>query len=515
MKKKILLFSAMSLTMLAGCTDSSVTTAYDSDKPKAKITLAVVDGNSNEAIESAEVVSQFDDKASLSDEFGFVVYKKNEIGDYIFEVSKKDYSTTRVVIPVKENVSEKEVTRVPDVAVTVPLYKADVTVSGHVYYRDLETGNLEPASKVEVVLSYGNTTSTIDYSNIDFSGMTNQEIREFMAMASKSSLQSSINPSEIKVTTDSTGAYKFENVAEMVNFQVTVLQSKIDSKLYAVSRPVSSTGIRSGHKAMDMLILRADGEVPALLKTNTKKLEQNSALEFEFTLELEADSLEGNWVVKKGGSRVLTTASLSKDKKTVIIKPLSESWTKKAAYTVEGVAYTKDGMYVNVNENFSVGTVAVPGSASDLKVSLDTTDYDEGYGQYYNYLYNAQLMLKWKAPSKSDVDGYRIYYKSNEMDDFELFETVYDTTVSKTPIRSMSVLEDTSLVSLTFVVIAYNTAGESSVASAKQVTWKIPDISEEDDDDEDDDDEKKDDDDDDDEDDEDEDDEDEDEEDDE
>lgn len=489
MKKQILLFSAASMAFLAGCSDSSVTTAYDSDKANAKITLSIVDGNTNEALEGAEVKNQFSKKTSVSDESGFVVFKKNDIGEYIFDITKgEDYSTTRVVVPVKDNEGDKEVTRVPDVAVTVPLYKADVTVTGHVYYRDAKTGNLEPAPKVKVVLSYDNSSaSSYDLSGVDLTGMDADDLKALKFLM-EGGVTTSIYPSEVTVTTDSAGAYTFKNVAEMVNFRVSALQTKIDSKLYAGSRSVSGSGIRAGSKTLDMLVLVADGETPALLKTNLNKVEQNSSLEFQFTVELNKDSLEGHWIVTKSGSKVLTTVSLGSDKKTVIVKPLSESWSKKTSYEVIGEVYSKDGMRLAVDETFSVGSVDAPKGVSDLKVSLDTSDYLDSYGAVYNFRYNANLELKWKAPSKSEVDAYDIYYMTNEMDDYEFFASS-DTTFYNRSIGSISDLNDTNVVSMKFVVLARNAAGTSSAADAKSVTWKVPEIvDEEEDDDEDEDD---------------------------
>lgn len=440
------------MSLLAGCTsESTVTNAYEDAKAKANITLAIVDGNSNEAIDSAEVRSQFDDNTLYSDDGGFVVYKKKDIGGYVFDVSKEDYATSRVYISVEEK-GANDVARVPDVVKNVPLYKADVKVSGKVYYLDTKTGNMVPASKVEVVLSYSNSQSSAV----------------------------SIYPSEISAKTDSSGSYTFKNVAENVGFTVDVLQTKIDSKLYASTGAVDAEGVRSGSKIMDFIVMGVDGETPTLIGSNLSKIEQSTALEFDFSMELVADSLEGKWIVTKGGSKVLTTVSLSKDKKTVSVKPVSGSWSSKSNYQVEGTVYTKEGMFAPVSKSFSVGSVDIPKAASELKAKLDTTNYISSYGNYYNYMYNAMLKLTWKAPS-SEVDGYNIYYKTSEMDDFEYYAKT-DTNVYTRLISGLSFLSDTAVVSVSFIVLPYNAAGESSVASAKKVTWDVPEVKEDEED---------------------------------
>lgn len=474
MKKQVVLLSTAAMALLAACsTESTVTTAFEDAKTKGNITLAIVDGNSNKALDSAEVRSQFDDKTMYSDDAGFVVYKQKEIGGYVFDVTKEDYATSRVYVSVVET-GANDVSRVPNVVQNVPLYKADVKVSGKVYYRDAKTGNLIPAPKVKVVLSYGYTGSSVD------------EDGSYSLAASKAVSNVNIYPSELTDVTDSSGKYEFDNVAEMVGFTVDVLQSKIDSKLFSSTGAVGASAVRSGSKIMKNIVMNVDGEVPVLIGSNLDKIEQSSSLQFDFSMDLVADSLDGKWEVYKNGSRVLTTVSLSKDKRSVIVKPLSESWSTKTSYTVKGVVYTKEGMFTNVgNLSFSVGSVDVPKSVSDLKVKLDTSNYISSYGDRYNYEYNALLKLTWKAPS-GGVDGYNIYYMTSEMDDFEYYAEV-DTNIFSRSISSMYFLNDTSVVSVSFVVLPYNAAGEASVKEAKSVKWNVPEIKDDEDEDEDDD----------------------------
>ena len=228
--KKELLLSASAIAMMVACSDNTVVNSFDEAKAKAKITVTVLDGSSNETLDSAKVKPQFKNEASYTNSEGFVSYTKNEIGDYVFDISKKGYSTTRATVSVVET-GANDVSRVPDVVLTVPLYKADVTVKGKVYYRDRTTGNLIPAEKVKVVLSY--TSSATSSKTSDASLVSGLLKAEGSAVAPEPSFI--IYPSEVFATTNDKGEYEFTNVAEMVNFYVDVLQSKIDSKYYCRS----------------------------------------------------------------------------------------------------------------------------------------------------------------------------------------------------------------------------------------------------------------------------------------
>ena len=474
--KKQLLLSASALALVVGCSDNTVVNSYDEAKPKATITVSVLDGSSNEAIDSAKVKPQFEDEASYTDKEGFVAYEKNNIGAYVFDISKKGYSTTRATVSVVE-MGANDVSRVPDVVLTVPLYKADVTVKGKVYYRDRTTGNLIPASKVKVVLSYSGSAKPASSEPEEAESILGLTKSESKADAPKSEFI--IYPSEVFATTNDKGEYEFTNVAELVDFYVDVLQSKIDSKYYRSAGYVSTYGARAGSiKNMDEITMVADGEIPKLLNSNLDAIDDSTDLEFGFSTELDKDSIEGFWVVKKGASKVLTVATLSKDKKTITISPLSESWTHSDSYTVEGEVYSKDGVRITVSKVFSVGSVAVPKNVSDLKVKLDESAYDDNYSNLYNFQYNGYLKLSWKPnTSAKDIAGYNIYYKTDAMDDFIFFTQVAseDTTFTRA-ISTLPFVKDSSVTKASFIVLPYNGAGEPSVAKAKVATWTIPEI---------------------------------------
>ena len=472
MKKQIIyLFSAVSLALLAGCSsDSSVSTSFDDAKSKASITLAIVDGNSNEAVEGAEVKTSSSDEVSVTNERGYVIFEDKEIGQYVFEISKKDYASIRVVVDVEEK-GTGDVPRVPEVFELLPLYKTGVTVKGKIYYLDESSGKLVPAKKTKVMLSYANSDVAAD------------DDKSNGVLTKKVSVESPepsfiIYPSEVFATTNDKGEYEFTNVAELVTFRVDVLQSKIDSKYYRSAGYVQLSGARAGSiKNMEEITMVAESETLKLVSTNLGNIEDSTKLEFDFSTGLNADSIEGFWTVKKGGSKVLTNASLSKDKKVVTIAPLSDSWSHSDSYTVEGVVYGKDGTRMTVSKSFSVGSVAIPKHVSNPKVKLDESQYDADYPAYYNYMLNGRLKLSW-TPNSKDVAGYNIYYKTNVMDDFIFFAEVPDTVYSRS-ISTLSFLCDSSVKNVSFIILPYNGAGEPSVSKAKVVTWEIPEIKDE------------------------------------
>ena len=470
--KKELLLSASAIALMVGCSDT-VVNSYDEAKAKAKITVSVLDGSSNEAVDSAEVLAQFDKNPKFTDNNGFAIYKKNDIGAYVFDISKKGYSTTRATVSVVE-MGANDVSRVPDVVLTVPLYKADVTVKGKVYYRDRTTGNLIPAEKVKVVLSYSGSQNV----------QSDEEETDGVLMKKESSVETPepsfiIYPSEVFATTNDKGEYEFTNIAELVNFHVDVLQSKIDSKYYRSAGYVSASGARAGSiKNMEEITMVADGEIPKLLNSNVDAIDDSTELEFGFSTELDKDSIDGFWTVKKNGSaKVLTTATLSKDKKVITIAPLSESWSHGDSYTVEGEVYSKDGVRITVSKSFSVGSVAVPKHVTNPKVKLDESAYDDNYSATFNYQFNGALKLTWSANNK-DVSGYNIYYKTDAMDDFMFFAESPDTVYTRA-INNLAFLSDSSVTKVSFIILPYNGAGEPSVAKAKTITWTVPEIKDE------------------------------------
>lgn len=439
--KKILV-PAAAIAMLAACSDNTVVNSFEEAKCKGKITLSVMDGDANTPVAGASVRSQYSAATEKTDSSGYVVFDNNDIGGYIFEVSKSGYATVRSYVSVEET-GANDVSRVPDVVQTIPMYKAGVTVSGNVYYRDAETGNLNPAKNVTVILSYP---------------------------------EASIFPSEIEMKTGKDGSYKFEDVAEKVEFSIETVQSTIDEKIYIPENSVSAVGVRTGSsKDMDMLVLKRDSKAPHFLSSNLSKMDTDKNIELTFSTALDADSLLNNWTVKRNGYAVLTTQSLSKDKKTVVIEPVSGSWSDDASYTVNGVAYSKEGGKVVYSDVFTIGSVALPGQVSNLKVFVDTTGYDPEIEEDYGYsdselLAMMNLNLTWKAPT-GDVDTYEIYYKTDESNDFVQFTYTSSTSYSETLTNLPSSI--TSAEKVSFYVLPKNKTGMANPEEAKPVSWTV------------------------------------------
>jgi len=435
--KKTFIFSAAIIATLTACSDD-VVNSYSEAKSTGKLTVSVIDGNSREPIKEATVKTQFDEKGYPTSENGFVYYENMDIGTYYLDISKKGYASVRKSIKLEET-GANDVSRVPDVVANIYLYRSGVTVAGSVYYKDPETGNLLPAADVTVILTYPSA---------------------------------SIMPSEILLQTDSTGSYKFEDLAEKVEYSIEPVQAKIEKKLYKPTKPVTASGLRTGtSKKMDNLIMEVDGEAPMLMSSNLAEIDTNTAVKLTFSSALNEDSLVGNWNVTKGKNEVLVLTNLSKDGKTLTIEPLSDKWSTKSSYTITGTAFSPEGISTEVTKSFTVGgTIAIPDQVSSLEVETDSTDYEEDESDTYNYNYNIFLTITWKAP-KGDIDGYKIYYKTNEMDDYVFLSDVIETKYEKA-LGDLSTTI-TSAKKVDFVVLPYNAAGTADVSKAKIVSWTV------------------------------------------
>jgi hypothetical protein len=117
-----------------------------------------------------------------------------------------------------------------------------------------------------------------------------------------------------------------------------------------------------------------------------------------------------------GNTEVLVTASLDDDGKTVVIKPVSEKWTKLATYTIVGTVYTVEGKSSTVVKKF------VPGSAvskPDLIKDLVASEYD---------IDDRYIHLTWKK-NENEVKGYKVFFQTSESADYEEYKAWGDATV--------------------------------------------------------------------------------------
>ena len=388
-----LAFGIISAAMLfSACSEGdSVTNISDEAKDKGMITLKVVDSNTGLAIDSAEVYSLIDAKAKVSDSLGVVSWSRNVIGDYEYTVSKEGYATRTFLAKLTED-SQGDLARVEDRVQLVQMFKLGVSVKGTVLLKDPQSGNLSAASKVKVVLSYD---------------------------------QNYIVPAEIMTVTDSSGVYEFKNLAEGQTYSVKVPQVTVNDMTYAAEDlKAVNAALRTGEqRVLEPITMGIVGLNPELIKDNLRSIETTDYVNLTFSTKLVADSVPTSWKVYKGdlnnyvdnngllvyqgATEVLVTASLDEDGKTVIVKPVSEKWTKLATYTLVGKVYTSEGRSVAVEKKF------VPGSAvsrPDLIKNLVAEDY---YGRYID--------LIW-TKGENEVKGYKVFFQTSSTADFEEYK---------------------------------------------------------------------------------------------
>lgn len=384
---------------LTACSDDTVINVNDESKEKAKISIRVLDSYSLEPVDSVEVVSLVDGEGpSLTDKDGRTAFTGLAIGDYRFQVSKDGYATSLVAESLVE-AGTGDVARVEDAVIDVPLHKLGVSVRGTVLLRDPNNGDRKPASGVTVVLAFDNAY---------------------------------IYPHEVSVETDDLGGYDFGKVAEGVGFSVYVAQVK-DGKYTYQGKSIYSNadGMRAGEKInAGVATLAVMGVEPELIKSNFSSIGAKDTLSMTFSVPLTEDSVATAWKVcvcsgsttcsATSGKETLVKAFLSKEGATVNIVPVSKNWSVGSTYFVSGTLYTDEGVEVSFQDTFSPGEEKTrPGNVSDLKVTES--------GTYYK--------LSW-TPSKDDVDGYKIYYKSDVKADYVEYQ--FGSTSSGIPLDSSS-----------------------------------------------------------------------------
>ncbi len=428
-------------TFLVACGADEVVNSNDEAKEKATVTIKVVDNHDGSPIAEAKVYSVVDDDEEMTDEFGLATWKKQVLGNHVFQVSKKGYATIQTRVTVEEK-GMGDVARVPDVVAQVDMYKTGVNAKGTVLYVDDE-GNKKAAAGVVVYAS----------------------------------LPAVFVPSEIADTTDKNGEYVFANLPEGVAIDIAVGQKEFDKKKYSVAAatPISVAGqYRAGDvvKAPILTMTPAAGEV-VLVNSNLSKIDTNTNITLTFSSELVADSVKDNWRVSRGGTDVLTTATLSSDKKTITIAPVSKTWTKGSTYTVYGTAYSVDGGVFYASNTGTNRLTFEPGSGSAAKAPENLSGLkavaDEDDAGYF--------VVSWTAPKGSDVVAYNFYYKTNKMNDYEFYTQfdLFDITENSITLRE-SRFSGTGVTKVSFIVLPENASGlEADVSKAKAVEYKFED----------------------------------------
>lgn len=386
--------STAALLMFAACaSDETVNTVNDDAKDKGNITLKVVDYNTQTAIDSTEIYSLIDSKTSLTDTNGIVVWKKNVIGNYSYKLSKEGYATRFANVELAET-SGGDVARVEDLFEVVNLHKLGASVKGTVLLQDPQTKNLSAAEKITVVLQYNDPN---------------------------------IAQKEIETTTNSSGVFEFEDIAEGLSYSIIVPQATVKSKTYAASESESYNDLRVGEvKNLEQITMSVVGLNPELINNNLLTIDTVSAIELTYSTQLIEDSVATSWHVYKGscgtGTPILTSASL-KDGKTVVVKPVSGKWTNLAGYCVTGKVYSTEGKETPepTTRTFIPGSnLSKPNHVKDLA----TDDY---YGRY--------IQLSW-TPSKDYIDGYKVYYKNSKTADYIEYTNWHSEYDGELPIDS-------------------------------------------------------------------------------
>lgn len=366
--------------LFAACSDE-VVNVNDEAKEKATFTFKVVDDYTGNAIAEASVYSVMDDESETTDSLGIVSWSKNAIGNYVYYVSAEGYKTIQVGASADE-VGQGNVARVPDVFKEVRMVKGGVEATGTILYNDAETGATKPASKVKVFANCG----------------------------------SKFVPSEMSATTDANGKFTFDDLPAGTSCAITVGQTEIGSKLYSGANIGATTAHRSG-EVENLSIATLSPVRTSLVKIsdNLKEISSvSTALTFVFSAEVDADSIPGKWIVRQNGDKILVSVSLSKDKKTVTVKPFSGKWDEDASYTISADVYSVDGAYEDVYASFAVGAKGASGAPANVK-NLAAED-DDGY-----------ILLSWKGETDR---YYNVYWKTSKMNAFERLDYCYGSSYS-------------------------------------------------------------------------------------
>ena len=418
MNFKSLIFLSCAL-LLAACGSESVTNINDEAKETGDISFLILN-RSGETLDSAKIYRISDGKTNFTDKFGNAIWKKNNIGTYVFTITKEGYAPMRISVNVQEQ-GKGNVARVPDVTQEVVMHELGASIQGTLMYRDYSTGNLIAAEGVPVILSFENANFTF---------------------------------SENAVETDENGEYLFENLPEGVSVTINVPQTTIKKHLYALNVDLD-TDIDRANEVLNLGIsqLSLVAKKANLIKTNFTEIDTTTDLSISFSTDLDEDSIPGHWVVTNSYDDIVLTSASLKDSTTVTIEPVSGKWEKGETYTVNGTAFTTEGSSTTISETFTVGKTksSIPGQVSDLEAFLD--------GSY--------IELSWEAPS-GNVTGYYIYYKTNSMNDYLRLTSTVSTTYST---YESNVQEDYNDTSVKFIVLPYNEAGTAAISEAKPISY--------------------------------------------
>ncbi len=413
---------------LAAC-DSTVTNINDEAKAEGTITVRVVDNHSGAALPSVTVYSVVDNKTVISDDLGNSTWEESALGDHAFQVSKEGYATVQTTVTLAEQ-GQGNVARVGDVVAVVPMFKAGVTAKGIVLYTD-DKGKVSAAKGVTV-----------------YAKLPNYFV-----------------PSEVSVKTTDDGEYVFQSLPEGTEIAIYVGQESINSQKYigGEARAIGGESYRAGDQ-VNVATINLEKLSAAIVKVSDNATEMSASSDFSMTFaaELVKDSVTNDhWTVtNSSGSVVLSTVSLSSDRRTVKVTPYSGKWNTETSYTVRGTVYSVEGATSTVATSFSVGAKSsgdAPAQVKNLAVEADPDYVGDAY-------------LSWTAP-KGDIGGYNIYYMTDENPDFVKYTSVSSTS---TYYRFDTYYLSSSVKQVSFIVLPYNEDGvEANIEEAQSVTFKV------------------------------------------
>ena len=472
MKHKLLTL-ASAAALLAACSDSSVSDANDEIKDKATVTFMVVDNNTNLPLENVEVYFRPTDKTKYTDSAGTSVWKDVEYGEDIYwDFHLDGYASKRFKYTFTDDIAN-DVARVRDKHPRIDMYKTGVTVKGKYYYTDIETGNFLPAANVKVYAKYTGDAE--------------------------------IYPNEVYATTKEDGSYEFKNMASDVTITVSGERFTLEGTNIVYDEAViDSFAQRKGEakeviKELDPKAAPVLGLTPVLLASNLKKIDSTTALQLEFSEELEKDSVKTTniYVENAAGKKVAVVVSYDESEKKVTVKPASGKWVDGNDYKVKFSVWTKAALEDQDEDgfrDFSVGTVKIPGKAENVR--LDTTKNKDVVLSFFGERsydtrndtinYNANINLIWKEVTKG-VKGFNVYVKGDNAENADFVKVqelgaashsasidvaafLNDDTNMKYPISGKEVK------TVQIIVLPFSSAGESIASKADVITVKVADL---------------------------------------
>ena len=423
-------------TFLVACGSDEVVNVNDEAKDKASITLKVMDFYGGNAVAGASVYSIVDEETETTDSLGLSTWKKQVIGNHVFQISKEGYATVLAKVDLAEQ-GQGNVARVGDAVEGVYMYKKGVTAKGTVLYVD-DKGNMKAAAGVTVYAT----------------------------------LPENFVPSEVAVTASATGEYVFSDLPEGVEIAISVGQKDFENKSYALvgSKKIGGATVRAGDvSTVDIMSMTKVAGQLVKVSDNLDQVDTTTTIGLTFSAELAADSVKNKWTVKRSGTTVLTVVSLGSDKKSIVIKPQSGKWKKGASYTISGTAYSTEGVKATISETFTPGAGAAAKAPENITLTVATNDtYTTTTTTYFD--------LKWAAPKDMSITGYNLYYMTATTGDYVFFNSysLLDIDDNSLTLRTTQFGTFKTGDKISFIMLPVSGGVEADLTKAKAAVYTVP-----------------------------------------